>query len=244
MNIDPRPTVIEDRLKGVHRVIAVSGGKGGTGKSSVSSLLALILSGLNYRVGLLDLDFSGPSDHVILGTPDANPREEYGIIPPEVYGIDFMSIVHYAGEDPLPLRGADVSNALIEFLTITRWGTLDFLIIDMPPGIGDATLDTIRLIKNLEILVVVTPSKVALAVVGRMLKMLKGLDVPVLGVIENMNTPASSFVKEEIEALGVQYLGEIGFDEAFEDAVGDVDKLTSTAFIEDLKEIVSAALKI
>ncbi|RLF93197.1 ATP-binding protein, partial [Thermococci archaeon] len=150
--MDPRLNIIDERLKNIKKVIAVSGGKGGIGKSSVASVLSLNLSKMGYRVGLLDMDFCGPSTHIILGIKDIYPEEDKGVIPPQSHGIKFMSIIYYAGDNPSPLRGVDISNALIELLAVTLWGELDFLIIDMPPGIGDAILDVIRLIKKIEFL--------------------------------------------------------------------------------------------
>ena len=151
--------IIDKRLENIKRLIAVGGGKGGIGKSLTASTLALTLSKLGYKVGLLDLDFCGPSTHIILGIKGIYPKEEKGIIPPEIYGIRFMSIIYYAGDNPSPLRGTDISNAIIELLAITQWGELDFLIIDMPPGIGDPILDTIRLIKRVNFLIITTQSR-------------------------------------------------------------------------------------
>jgi ATP-binding protein involved in chromosome partitioning len=113
----------------------------------VASALALSLKEKGFSVGLLDLDFTSPSTHVILGVEGLQPEEEYGIIPPLAHGLRYMSITYYSLDKPAPLRGADVSDAIIELLAITRWGELDHLIIDMPPGLGDATLDMIRLIE-------------------------------------------------------------------------------------------------
>ena len=93
--MDPRLNIIDKRLENIKRIVAVSGGKGGIGKSSVASILALCLSE-KYKVGLLDLDFYGPSSHVILGIKDVYPKEEKGIVPPEVHNIKFMSIIYYA----------------------------------------------------------------------------------------------------------------------------------------------------
>ena len=236
--IDPRLTIIDRRLLNIKKLIAVSGGKGGIGKSSIASSLALILSQLDYQVGLLDLDFWGPSTHTILGIREIYPKEERGIIPPKIYGIKFMSIIYFAGDNPSPLRGMDISNALIELFTVTQWGCLDFLIIDMPPGIGDATLDTIRLLKKLEFLIITTPSKVVLETVKKVLKMLKELQIPIIGVIENMRPAGNSTVKEQMDILNVPFLGKINFDLSFEESIGDVEKLLKTNFTQDLKEIV------
>ena len=236
--MDPRLEIIDKRLKNINKLIAVSGGKGGIGKSLIASTLALTLSKMNYRVGLFDLDFCGPSTHVILGIKGIYPKEEKGIIPPEIYGIKFMSIIYYAGDNPSPLRGIDISNAMIELLAITRWGSLDFLIIDMPPGIGDATLDTIRLMKKTGFLIVTTQSKVALETVKKILKLLKELEVPIIGVAENMKITESSFVKEQIKTFDVSFLGKVDFDKNLEDSIGDVNKLLKTNFAQNVRGIV------
>ncbi len=236
--MDPRLNIIDERLKNIKRIIAISGAKGGIGKSSIASALALILSKSGYRVGLLDLDFCGPSAHLMLGIDNIFPKEERGIIPPEIYGIKFMSIIYYVGDEPSPLRGVDISNAIIELLAITRWGSLDFLIIDMPPGIGDATLDVIRLMKRIEFLIVATQSRIALETVKKIMKLLKEIKIPILGVIENMKTINSSLVRNQLRIFNVPFLGEITFDENFEDAMGNPNRLLKTRFAQDLKKIV------
>jgi len=241
--MDPRLSVIDERLKNIKRIIAVSGGKGGIGKSSVASVLALIVSKLGYKVGLWDLDFSGPSIHVILGIDNVLPKEEKGIIPPEIHGIKFMSIIYYVGDRPSPLRGIDLSNALIELLAITRWGSLDFLIIDMPPGIGDMTLDVIRLMKKTEFLIVATQSKLTLETVKKMLNLLEELKIPILGVVENMKIIDSPFIKNQLKIFDVPFLGKINFDKKFEDSLGNTNKLLKTSFARDLKKIILDELR-
>jgi ATP-binding protein involved in chromosome partitioning len=235
--MDPRSNIIDKRLAGIKRVIAVSGGKGGIGKSLTASVLALTLSRLGFRVGLLDLDLSAPSTHVILGIEGLYPKEEKGIVPPEICGIEFMSIVYFTGDNPSPLRGIDISNAMLELLAVTRWGSLDFLIVDTPPGIGDATMDVIRWMKRAEFLVMTTSSKVALETVKKVIKMLTELNVPIIGIIENMKMEESRLVKEALKDVPI--LGEVGFDEKIEDSIGDVNKLLESDFAVKMKEIVS-----
>jgi ATP-binding protein involved in chromosome partitioning len=236
--MDPRLNIIDKRLAGIKRIIAVSGGKGGIGKSLTASVLALTLSRLGYQVGLLDLDLSAPSTHVILGIEGLYPEEEKGIVPPVIHGIEFMSIVYFTGDNPVPLRGIDVSNAMLELLAVTRWGSLDFLIVDTPPGIGDATMDVIRWMKRAKFLVMTTPSKVALETVKKVIKMLSELNVPIIGVIENMKMGKSSLVKEKLKGFDVPILGEIEFDDKIEDSIGDVNKLLESDFATRIKEIV------
>ncbi len=166
--VDPRTSVINLRLSKIGRIIAVSSGKGGVGKSMVATALALSLAKDGCRVGLFDLDFTGPSTHIILGVPSkVQPKEEKGLVPPTFQGLSYMSLVYFVGDNPAPLRGADISNALIELLSVTQWGQLDFLVVDMPPGIGDAVLDLIRLVDGIEFLIVTTPSLLAFEVVKK-----------------------------------------------------------------------------
>jgi len=237
--MEVRISIIEKRLKNVKRVISVASGKGGVGKSLVASSLALNLANKGYNVGLFDLDLYGPSSHVILGVKGQGfPEEEKGIIPPKVHGIDFMSVVYFTEDKPSPFRGIDVSNIIIELLAITQWGSLDYLIIDMPPGIGDETLDVIRLIKKSEFLVVSTPSKVALAAVSKLLKLLKELKIPIIGVLENMAMTKSSFIQNEVGKLGLPYLGSISFDKNLEESIGKPDRLLDADFMKNLDKIL------
>ena len=236
--MDPRSNIIDKRLEGIKRIIAVSGGKGGIGKSLTSSLLALTLSRLGCKVGLLDLDLSAPSTHVILGIEDVYPKEEKGIVPPEVHGIAFMSFIYFTGNEPTPLRGDDISNAMLELLAITQWGSLDFLIVDMPPGIGDVSMDVIRWLKRAEFLVMTTASKVALETVKKVIKMLEELNMPIIGVIENMKMRESSSVQETLKEFDVPILGEIEFDMNLEDSIGDANMLLESDVAAGIKEIV------
>lgn len=240
--IDPRPRVIEKRLEQVARILSISGGKGGIGKSSVACMLALCLSNKGYKAGLLDLDFSGPSDHILLGTNGVHPQELNGIVPPEVHGIRFMSLTYFTGSNPSPFRGSDISHALIEFLAITQWGNLDFLVIDMPPGLGDTILDVVRLIKRIEFVAVTTGSRLAREALKKELSILKELRVPVAGVIENMKRDVGSQAEKQITFSGVPFLGSIGFDDGFEEAVGDPDQLRRTGFARQLESILDKDL--
>jgi ATP-binding protein involved in chromosome partitioning len=235
---DPRLEIIGRRLENIGNITAVSSGKGGVGKSIVASALALSLKENGHSVGLLDLDFTSPSTHVILGVEGLLPEEEYGIIPPLAHGLRYMSITYYSLDKPTPLRGADVSDAIIELLAITRWGELDHLIIDMPPGLGDATLDMIRLIEGIRFLVVTTPSRVAYETVRKLLTLLRRLNVPVTGVVENMVMKPSGYIKEQAKVDGVAHLGQIDFDPELEDALGDVDRLSATAFYASIQDLL------
>jgi len=236
--MDARLAVIDRRLENVKKIIAVSGGKGGVGKSLTASIMALIFSKKGYKTGLLDLDFCGPSTHTILGIERDLPAEEKGIIPPNPLGFKFMSIIYYAGDNPNPLRGIDISNAIIELLSITRWGALDFLVIDMPPGIGDTTMEVIRLLKRANFLLITTESKVAFSVLEKLISMLKELNVSIIGVIENMKLTSSTIYMEKISQRNVHFLGEIDFERELDDAIGNTDKLLKSRFARRLRDIL------
>jgi len=239
--LDPREAIIGKRLEKVKNIIAVSSGKGGVGKSLVASTLALTLARKNFKVGLFDVDFTSPSTHIILGIKETKPKEERGIIPAEVHGLKYVSIVAYSKEKALPLRGADISNALIELFATTIWGDLDFLIVDMPPGISDATLDLIRLVKGIKFLLVTTPSPLAFETVKKLLELLAELKVPVLGVVENMKVREDNLVLQSVTGAGFNFLGELPFDQKVEDSLGNVEALLKTNFAKKLAEIVSKA---
>ena len=236
---DPRVNIINERLSGIGKVIAVCSGKGRVAKSFFASTLALSLSKLGYKVGLLDIDFTSPSTHVILNVEDVSPKEEKGIIPPLAHDLRYMSITYYTGDRPTPLRGIDVSNVLIELLAITQWGTLDFLVLDLPPGLGDVTLDTIRLIKAVTFLIITTPSKIAFETVRKLIQLLTEQHATIIGVVENMKIRDSTIIQEQVKEQNISFLGEIAFDPDLEDAIGDVDKLRTTKFMNTVEEILS-----
>jgi len=240
--IDPRVKAIEERLKDVKRIIPVVSGKGGVGKSLVSATLALILHNMGYKVGLLDLDFHGASAHVILNAEISElPQEDKGVLPPKVAGIEFMSIVFYSQDKATPLRGEEISDALIELMAITRWGALDFLIIDMPPGMGDQLLDILRFLKRGEFIVVATPSPLTLNVVQKLVSLLIEQKMIILGLIENM-VRDRSILKEVAKEKKITYLGEVKFDHDIDRVIGNPPKLLETEFAKDMKKIVERVL--
>jgi ATP-binding protein involved in chromosome partitioning len=237
--VDPRTNVIDERLKQVSRIIAVSSGKGGVGKSMVATTLALTLA-QSSKVGLFDLDFTSPSTHLILNAEKTLPKEDKGIVPPEVKGLVYMSLIYYSKDQAVPLRGADVSNALIELLAVTQWGKLDFLIIDMPPGIGDAVLDLLRLVKRVEFLIVTTPSLLAFETVKKQAELLRELKFPIIGILENMKMNRTDRIQLETRKLGISFLAEIPYDPKVEEAIGNKNKLLETMIAEKIREILKA----
>jgi len=239
--MDPRLSIIDKRLSKIKRIIAVASCKGGVGKSLIASSLALNLARKGYKIGLLDLDLYGPSSHIILGVTDLSlPEENKGILPYKIDGLNFMSIVYFTEDKPASFRGIDITNIIIELLSIIQWGELDFLIIDMPPGIGDETLDLIKLVKKSEFLVVVTPSKVAMGAVGKLLQLLKELKLPVIGVVENMKKVSSNYIEDNVSKMGFKYLNSISFDQELEESIGYPDRLLDTKFMKDLEKIIKS----
>ena len=214
-------------LADVKYKIAVASGKGGVGKSTVSTNLALALRGLGYTVGLLDADIYGPSQQMMLGIegrPQIDESDEK-IMPMENHGIKTMSLGLITDPDtPVIWRGPMVMKALDQFLTDVKWGTLDFMVIDLPPGTGDAQLTLTQKVPLTGAVVVTTPQDVALIDARKGLAMFRKVNVPVLGIIENMSYYICRHCgeREEIfghgggrktaEMLGVPFLGEVPLD--------------------------------
>ncbi len=236
--IDPRPFVIEERLAGVSRIVGVAGSKGGVGRSVVASTLALALADQGRRVGLFDLDFTSPSDHVVLGVERGFPDEEFGIDPHVVHGIHMVSVAFFAGDAAVPLRGDAATGALLELLAIIRWGELDVLVLDMPPGLGDTNLDIIQLLPRLEFLLIGNGSRVVIDSVRRALQLYTELDVPMIGLLENMHRGSEQAVESLANAAGVPYLGSVPYDQDLEDALGDVDLLRNSAVYNVVKDVL------
>ena len=241
--MDPRVVSIEKRLEPVGRIVAVTGGKGGIGKSLVSSTLAVLLAERGARVGLFDLDLTSPCDHLILGVEQQFPSEEFGIDPRMHHGVAFMSIASFSGETPAPLRGDDFTNALVELLAITRWPGLDVLLIDMPPGLSNATLDVMRWMPRAESLLITTPSRVVVETVRRLLGLLTEQERPILGVLENMRRNGEQAASRELaEQAGVPFLGVAPFDPEVEQAVGDPPRLARTRLAGALDAALASTL--
>lgn len=221
-------------------MIGVSGSKGGIGKSVIASMLALALADQDRSVGLFDLDFTSPSDHVVLGVDRSFPAEEFGIDPHVAHGIHLMSVAFFAGDAAVPLRGAATTSALLELLAITRWRDLDVLLLDMPPGLGDTSLDVINLLPRLEFLLVGNGSRVVIESVRRAAALLTELEVPMVGLLENMPRGDGRAVRALAEGVAMPYLAAIPFDPALEAALGDVDLLRKTDVYESLARLAES----
>jgi ATP-binding protein involved in chromosome partitioning len=176
-------------MPGVRNVIAVGSGKGGVGKSTISVNLALALAGEGYRVGLLDGDVYGPSIPLMLGLseqPLINEQEK--LIPPEAYGLKTISMGLLLRPDQAVVwRGPMVHGVMRQFIGDVDWGELDYLIVDLPPGTGDAPLSLSQAVPLTAAVVVTTPQEVAAQVAGKAIAMFEKLGIRILGVIENMS---------------------------------------------------------
>jgi ATP-binding protein involved in chromosome partitioning len=177
-------------MQSIRHLIAVASGKGGVGKSTVTVNLALALAADGARVGLLDADIYGPSQPTMLGLePGTRPATEDGkwLLPVAAQGLATMSMGYLANDrTPMVWRGPMAGGALAQMLEQTRWGELDYLLIDMPPGTGDIQLTLSQKAKLSGAVIVTTPQNIALLDARKGIEMFRKVDVPVLGIIENM----------------------------------------------------------
>jgi ATP-binding protein involved in chromosome partitioning len=213
-------------LPGIGAIVAVASGKGGVGKSTTSVNLALALATLGQRVGLLDADIYGPSQPRMLGIT-GKPRSPDGkkLLPMENYGVRVMSMGFLVDEDaPMIWRGPMVQSALQQMLGDVAWGELDVLVVDLPPGTGDAQLTMAQRVPLAGAVIVSTPQDIALLDARKALNMFRKVDVPVFGIVENMSyflCPSCGHRSEifshggaraTAERYGVDFLGEIPLD--------------------------------
>ncbi len=213
-------------LKDVHYKVAIASGKGGVGKSTVTANLALALTRLGYRVGLMDSDIYGPSQQMMMGiTEKPYVNEQDKIVPVERHGVKVISLGFLMDVDqPVIWRGPMVMKAVEQFLQDVAWGPLDFLLVDLPPGTGDAQLTLTQKTQLSGAIIVTTPQEVSLIDARKGLAMFQKVNVPVLGIIENMSyyVCPECHHREEIfkhgggartaEKLQVPFLGEIPID--------------------------------
>jgi len=171
------------------KIVPVISGKGGVGKSTVAVNLAISLAKTGANVGLIDGDFYGPSIPTLMGGGQVIPDHEERLIPPVKYGIKYISLGFFLKnpDDAVIWRGPMFNKALNQMFEDVSWGALDYLIIDMPPGTGDAQISLTQLVKLAGAVVVTTPQEVALADVRKSINMLRKVQVPILGIVENMS---------------------------------------------------------
>jgi ATP-binding protein involved in chromosome partitioning len=183
-----QPPKASDLIPDVRHTIAVSSGKGGVGKSTVAVNLALALSRTGAQVGIIDADVYGPDLPLMLGTRGRPGMFDNRIIPVDAHGIKVMSIGLLVGDkEPLVWRGPMIHTFIQQMLRDVLWGALDYLVFDMPPGTGDAQLSLSQIIPLSGVVMVTTPQDVALLDVRKAIGMFQRLNVPILGVVENMS---------------------------------------------------------
>jgi ATP-binding protein involved in chromosome partitioning len=249
---------------GVRNAIAVASGKGGVGKSTMSANLAVSLALDGAKVGLLDADVYGPNIPMMIGINERPKGQNNKIIPPQALGVKVMSMGFLVDpKQPVIWRGPMIHNALRQFLQDVEWGDLDYLVIDLPPGTGDASLSLAQSLSLTGAVIVTTPQQVALSDVVRGVAMFQQLNVPILGVIENM----SYFIAPDTghrydifghgggarmaQEVGVDFLGEvplepqvrIGGDEGSPIVVGAPESAAAQA-IRTLAHKVAAAISV
>jgi ATP-binding protein involved in chromosome partitioning len=198
----------------VRNTIAISSGKGGVGKSTIAVNLAIALARTGARVGLLDADILGPNIPLMMGLQHMPPPKDKKLVPPEAFGVKVMSMAFLVPPDqPVIWRGPMLHSAIRQFFSDVLWGDLDYLVIDLPPGTGDAQLSLAQSVPLSGGIIVTTPQEVALADARKGLMTFKQLEVPVIGVVENMGaytdpqtgTKISFFGEGGGERLAQQY---------------------------------------
>jgi ATP-binding protein involved in chromosome partitioning len=241
----------ENLIPGVKHVIAVSSGKGGVGKSTVAVNLAVALGQLGARVGLMDADVYGPNIPMMMGVTQPPEQQDGKIKPAESHGVKLISMGFFVPEDTAVVwRGPMIHTAIQQFFRDVVWGELDYLLIDLPPGTGDAQLTISQLVPLSGAITVTTPQEVSLHDVRKGMMMFQKVNVPLLGIIENMSyyVCAHCGTRDEIfshgggeraaEKLGIPFLGNIPIDPAIRAGgdngmplvVGNPDSPQSKAF--------------
>jgi ATP-binding protein involved in chromosome partitioning len=251
----------ENFIPGVKHVIAVSSGKGGVGKSTVASNLACALALTGAKVGLMDADLYGPNIPMMMGSSKGPEQKDGKIVPVENYGVKLISMAYLVPEEaPLVWRGPMVHQYLQAFFRDVLWGELDYLLLDLPPGTGDVQLSISQMVPLAGAITVTTPQEVALYDVRKGMAMFQKVNVPLLGIVENM----SSFVcghcgertdifsrgggERAAEKLGIPFLGRIPIDPAIRDGgdsghpivVGDPASPQAAAFRDIAQKIIAA----
>ena len=218
----PNPWANQNKVPGIKRVVAVASGKGGVGKSTTSVNLACALKHLGAAVGLLDCDIYGPSIPLMMGInqrPTISAEEK--LVPPSNYGVKLMSMGFLLeGDAPVIWRGPMIMKTIPQFVNSVEWGELDYLLVDLPPGPGDAQLSLCQTVPLDGGVIVTTPQEASLGVVRKGIAMFEKVNVPILGIIENMSyftTPTGQRVeifghgggRAEAERQKIPFLGEI-----------------------------------
>ncbi len=196
----------------VSRTIGVISGKGGVGKSLVTSLLSIYMQRRGFNTAILDGDITGPSIPKVLGVKDRAYANEYGAIPGETStGIKIMSsnMILENDTDPLVYRGPVIANMVEQFWTDVNWGHIDYMFVDMPPGTGDVPLTVFQSLPVDGIVIVTSPQDLVSMVVGKSIKMAKLMKVPILGIVENMSYASCPDCGKELNIFGESKIDKI-----------------------------------
>ena len=209
----------------IKNVIAIASGKGGVGKSTVAVYLAVALGKTGAKVGILDADIYGASIPAMLGASGLPDVHDNKITPLVAQGVEVVSMGFFSNtQTPVIWRGPLIGKAVRDFVELVEWSPLDYLIVDLPPGTGDSALSLAQSIRITGVVVVTTPQEAALQVAGKALYMFRKLDIPILGIIENMSYFVCPHCGERVEIFGhgggksaaeeagVTFLGEIPLD--------------------------------
>lgn len=232
--VDPRDSLVSMRLESIKRVIIFASGKGGVGKSTISAHTAYLLS-KNYNTGILDLDLHGPSVPFILGFEGSEIEEsENGIIPPLVNGIKVMSLDIFMKGKGSPLRGNSKYETIRDLFSITNYGELDYLIVDMPPGTGDEFLTAIEIFRKKGKMIFITaPSMISWQVTRRAMDLAKG-KINTAGVIINMGK--SETIVNECKKVRIRYIGNIDYYAYILD--NGIQNLENSEYFKKLKKLL------
>lgn len=216
------PFAHQNKVPGIRRVVAVASGKGGVGKSTCSVNLACALTYLGARVGLLDCDIYGPSIPLMMGINEKPTiSEDERLVPPANHGVKLMSMGFLLeGDQPVIWRGPMIQKTIQQFVMAVDWGELDYLLVDLPPGTGDAQLSLCQIVPLDGGVIVTTPQEASLGVVRKGIAMFERVNVPILGIVENMSyftTPNGERVeifghgggRAEAERRKISFLGEV-----------------------------------
>jgi ATP-binding protein involved in chromosome partitioning len=253
-------------LSGVAHVVAVGSGKGGVGKTTVAVNLAVALSKLGYKVGLIDADIYGPNVPMMLGvTRQPNIVGENMIEPIVSHGVKFISVgLISPGDKPMVMRGPMLHQIIRQFLQQVEWGTLDFLIVDLPPGTGDVVISLVQTVPLTGAVVVSTPSDVSLQDARKALEMFHQVKVEVIGIVENMSHFTCPHCQQVIDIFssggaertaaqfGLEFLGSLeldpsirkGGDSGLPVSLAGPDSEIAKGFYEIARKVASAAVEI
>ena len=258
------PGTNPDKVPGIKKVVAVASGKGGVGKSTVSANLACALTQLGGKIGLLDCDIYGPSIPLMMGVkerPGLSPNEK--LVPLENHGVKLMSMGFLLEDDqPVIWRGPMIMKTIQQFITSVEWGDLDVLLVDLPPGTGDAQLSLCQTVPLDGGVVVTTPQEASLGVVRKGINMFRKVNVPILGIVENMSyftSPQGERIeifgngggREEAARQDTAFLGEIpifqeireGGDEGIPVVAKAPETAPAQAFLETAKTVQAELAK-